>query len=76
MRTTIELDPDTEAAVQALRQQQGLGVSESVNQLIRKALVARGTPAGYVPRVRNLGLRIDVSNVSGALELLEGEDHR
>lgn len=76
MRTTIELDPDTEAAVHELRQQRGLGVSESINELIRKGLVSRDAPKPYVPVTRSLGIRIDVSNVAAALDILEGEDHR
>jgi len=76
MRTTVELDPDTEAAVQALRQQRGLGVSESVNELIRKGLLVREAPKPYVPVTRSLGIRIDISSISDALDLLEGDDHR
>jgi hypothetical protein len=76
MRTTVELDPDTEAAVLALRQQRGLGVSESVNELIRKGLLATDEPKPYVPVTRSLGIRIDVSNIAEALDLLEGPDHR
>ena len=77
MRTTVELDPDTEAAVQALRQQRGLGVSESVNELIRKGLLVKEEAKPYVPVTREMGpFKIDISNISEALDLLEGEDHR
>jgi len=59
-----------------LRQQRGLGVSESVNELIRKGLVTKNSAKPYVPVTRSLGIRIDISNVAEALEFLEGEDHR
>lgn len=72
MRTTVSLDDDVAAALERLRREQGLGLSEAVNQLIRNGL----SQTGRRPRVRleadDLGLRIDVSNVAEALELSEG----
>ncbi|MEP7021255.1 MAG: ribbon-helix-helix protein, CopG family [Pseudonocardiales bacterium] len=76
MRTTVELDDDTAQAVQQLRQEQGRGVSEAVNELIRRGLLARPHAHRFEPRTRSLGIRIDVSNVADALHLLEGEDAR
>lgn len=75
MRTTVELDPDTAQAVQRLRQE-GSGVSAAVNELIRRGLLAAPGERKFVPRTRRLGIRIDVSNVSEALDLLEGPDAR
>lgn len=74
MRTTVELDSDTKAAVHELRREHGLGVSEAVNELIRRALLAAPRAAPFVARTRSLGLRIDVSNVADALEVIEGAD--
>lgn len=71
MRTTVEFDPDTARAVQQLRRE-GKGVSEAVNELIRRGLMAESTRAPFVPRTQRLGIRIDVSNVAEALDLLEG----
>lgn len=71
MRTTVELDADAEQAVQELRRE-GRGVSEAVNELIRRGLVAQEREHRFVQRTRRLGLRIDVSNVADALEVLEG----
>jgi Arc/MetJ family transcription regulator len=76
MRTTIELDDDTARAVQELRHEHGRGVSEAVNELIRRGLVARQPADRFEPRTRSLGIRIDVSNVADALEVLEGPDVR
>jgi hypothetical protein len=75
MRTTIELDADTDRAVQALREQ-GRGVSEAVNELIRRGMMASPREKQFVARPRRLGLRIDVSNVADALDLLEGPEAR
>jgi hypothetical protein len=76
MRTTVDLDDDTAQAVQELRRQHGRGVSEAVNELIRRGLVAQQPVDRFVPRTRALGIRIDVSNVADALEVLEGPDAR
>ncbi len=76
MRTTIELDDDTAQAVQELRRDLGRGVSEAVNELIRRGLLATSDPPRFEPRTRSLGIRIDVSNVGEALDLLEGTTAR
>lgn len=76
MRTTVDLDDDTARAVQELRQQHGRGVSEAVNELIRRGLLASAPAARFEPRTRSLGIRIDVSNVADALEVLDGPDAR
>lgn len=75
MRTTVELDPDTAKAVQELRRQ-GRGVSVAVNELIRRGLLVEPGERSFVPRTRRLGLRLDVSDVAGALEVLEGPEAR
>jgi hypothetical protein len=75
MRTTIELDPDTAKAVERLRRE-GKGVSESVNELIRRGLSAEETAKPFVPKTRRLGIAIDVSNVADALDYLEGPSAR
>jgi Ribbon-helix-helix protein, copG family len=76
MRTTVDLDADTAAAVEHLRREEKLGLSEAVNQLIRRGLRPRAPRPPYVPRTHALGLRIDVSNVADALEALEGSEGR
>lgn len=72
MRTTVEFDEDTAAAVDQLRRDKGMGVSEAVNELIRRGLLPRRDPAGFVQKTHRLGLKIDISNVAEALEVLEG----
>lgn len=76
MRTTIELEDDTAAAVEALRREAGVGVSEAVNRLIRRGLMPQKERRRFRQRSRELGLRIDVSNVADALEVLEGPQNR
>jgi len=76
MRTTIELDSDTSRAVEQLRREHNRGVSEAVNELIRRGMLADSQPKPFVPRTRRLGMRIDVSNVADALDLLEGPEAR
>lgn len=76
MRTTVELDSDTARAVEALRREEGRGLSEAVNELIRRGMLAEPHQQPFVARTRKLGLRIDVSNIADALDLLEGAEAR
>lgn len=76
MRTTIVLEPDVAAAVESLRREQSLGRSEAVNQLIRAGMkVPRGVRP-FKQRSRSMGLRIDVTNIAEALDLLDGPASR
>jgi hypothetical protein len=76
MRTTIELDPDTAKAVEQLRREHGKGTSEAVNELIRAGLLPREPARPFTQRTHRLGLRVDVSNVAEALEIIEGVEAR
>jgi Ribbon-helix-helix protein, copG family len=76
MRTTIELDDDTARAVEQMRRERGVGVSEAVNELIRAGLLPRDPTRKFVQRTQRLGIQIDVSNVAEALEVLEGVEAR
>lgn len=73
MRTTIDLDDDTASAVKQLRDERHIGVSEAVNSLIRTALLPRTGDKPYKQRTSRLGLKVDISSVSEALEVLEGD---
>jgi hypothetical protein len=76
MRTTVEFDDDTASAVDQLRRERGIGVSQAVNELIRRGLLPRRGGRRFVQRTRRLGLRVDVSNVAEALEVAEGAEAR
>lgn len=65
------LDDDVVAAVEACRREAGTGLSETINQLIRKGLSRPPHQEQYRHRSRDLGLRIDVSNVGDALDALD-----
>lgn len=71
MRTTVRLDDDVLAAAEQLRRERNLSLSEAVNELARAGLQRRPERAPFRQRSRPMGLRIDVSNVSEALEHLE-----
>ena len=71
MRTTVTLEPDVAAAAARLRREHSIGVSEAVNELIRTGLRPPQPRKAYRPRSRSLGLRLDVTNVAEALEILD-----
>lgn len=71
MRTTLTLDDDVAAAIDALRRREGLGLSEAVNRLIRDGLARAPARAGYVHRSHDLGIKVDVTNIGEVLELLD-----
>lgn len=72
MRTTVSLDDDVAAAVDRLRRERNLGLSQAVNELIRNGLRVPEQRREFRQRSADLGLRIDVSNVAEALDLLDG----
>lgn len=74
MRTTVTLDGDVAAAVEQLRRERAIGLSEALNELVREGLRVKPQRKAFRQRSVPLGLRIDVSNVAEALELLDAED--
>jgi metal-responsive CopG/Arc/MetJ family transcriptional regulator len=76
MRTTISLDADTAAAIEELRRRTGAGLSEAVNELIRKGLTSKSRPPAFRQKSHPMDALIDVANVAEALELLEGPLYR
>ncbi len=76
MRTTVTFDQDVAAAVERLRRERSIGLSEAVNELVRAGLRLRQARRPFVQRASDVGLRIDVTNVAEALEQLEGPAHR
>ncbi len=76
MRTTITLDDDVAAAVERLRRERSMGLSEAINELVRAGLTIKQPRRPFRQRSQPIGLRIDVTNVAEALELLEGPTAR
>ncbi len=72
MRTTVSLDEDVAAAVRRLRRERGIGVSEALNRLARAGLAVKPSGQPFRQRAVKLGLKVDVTNVAEALELLDG----
>ena len=76
MRTTLSLDDDVAAAVQRLREERHIGLSDADNELVRAGLAAPERHTTFRQRTASLGLRIDVSSVADALERLDGPEAR
>lgn len=76
MRTTVVLDDDVAAAVARLRRERSIGLSEALNELVRTGLSVKKERRPFRQRSAAMGLRVDVSNVADALDLLEGETRR
>jgi len=76
MRTTVVLDDDVAAAVAHLRRERSLGLSAALNELVRAGVRAKPSERVFRQRSRPLGLRVDVTDVADALELLEGPASR
>lgn len=76
MRTTVTLEPDVAAAVERLRRERAVGLSEAVNELIRAGLRAKPASRSFRQRTFESGLKMDVTNVAEALEILEGPNRR
>jgi hypothetical protein len=60
------------AAVERLRRERAVGVSEAVNELIRDGLAAPKRGRTYKPVAHDMGEGIDYSNVADAIETLDG----
>ena len=76
MRTTVSLDDDVTAAVRRLQRERGIGVSEALNLLARAGLTVKPGRRPFRHRSLKLGLKVDVTNVADALELLDGPGGR
>jgi len=73
MRTTITLSEDVAAAVERLRRDRGVGLSEAVNDLVRSGLTAERTTKPFHQKTHDLGAsRIDLSNIAETIETLDG----
>lgn len=72
MRTTIHLADDVAAAVQRLRRDQSVGLSEAVNELVRAGLAVEHQRTEFAQVTHDLGRsRIDYRDIGDALEALE-----
>jgi hypothetical protein len=72
MRTTVTLADDVAAAVERLRRERSIGVSEAVNELVRDGLARRQARRPFVQATHDLGKGVDYTNVAEAIETLDG----
>lgn len=72
MRTTLTLADDVAAAVERVRRERSLGLSEAVNELVRAGLTKREPDRPFRQKAHNLGRGVDFSNVAEAIETLDG----
>ena len=73
MRTTLTLSDDVVAAVERVRRERSIGLSEAVNELVRAGLATQDPPsAPFRQETHDLGRGIDFDNVIDALETLDG----
>lgn len=73
VRTTVSLDPDVEAAVEQLRRQDRVGLSEAINVLVRRGMVKSPPTQRHTLPSFDLGIRIDISNIGEVLELMDSD---
>jgi len=71
MRTTVTFAPDVAAELERLRREQGLGVSEAVNLLVRQGMRASPERHPFANMTADLGLTVDVTNIGEVLDLLD-----
>lgn len=73
MRTTLTLADDVVAAVEQLRRDRSIGMSEAVNELVRAGLIEHDRPtAPFWQKSHDLGRGIDFDNVADTIETLDG----
>lgn len=70
MRTTLALEPDVAAEVEAVRQREGVGISEAV-RLVRAGMAWERSTYRYVNEPVAMNARVDVSDIGQVLDLLD-----
>jgi len=77
MRTTVTLDDDVTAAVEQLRREEHIGVSEAINRIARRGLGAdRSKRKPFVQKTYPLGIKLDLTCIAAALEEIEGPEYK
>lgn len=72
MRTTVTLADDVFGAIERLRRERGIGVSEAVNELVRQGIAAPRSGVCFEQQTHHMNARIDVSDVWDAIETVDG----
>lgn len=75
MRTTVTLDPDTEAAIRRLMAQRGVSFKRALNDAIRAGTTPASPRAGGYTRPRDLGAAaVDLVHANRVLADLEDDE--
>ncbi len=70
----MKLDPEVAAAAERLRKERHIGLGEAVNELARAGLTRGEKVTRFRQRTASVGLKVDVTDVAAALELLDQYD--
>lgn len=76
MRTTVTLADDVAAAIEKLRRERSIGMSEAINELVRAGLSVEHRETPFHQKTHDLGRGIDFTNVADAIETLDGPNAR
>lgn len=76
MRTTITLDDDVAAAVDQRRREGDKGISEVVNELVRKGLTVKEPRTPFVQKTHPMGAKMNLDDIAEVLSEIEGPDRR
>ncbi|MFI0432363.1 MAG: CopG family transcriptional regulator [Candidatus Nanopelagicales bacterium] len=72
MRTTYTPAPDVEAEIRRLRKELGIGVSEAINMLARRGMMAGGQPRQrFHQRSASMGAKIPIDDIGAVLDQLD-----
>ena len=73
----MTLGDDVAAAVERLRRERGVGVSEVVNDLLRRGLQVTGPREPFRQARTRMGRpSLPLDDISGLLDALDGDDRR
>lgn len=73
MRTTVTFASDVAVAVARVQQERGRGVSDAVNELIRRGLTPAGGREPFTQTSSAMGEpTVPLDDVAGLLEVLDG----
>jgi hypothetical protein len=76
MRRTVTLDHDVVIALERLRRERKISLSEALNEVVRAAMQTLHPRMPFRQRSADLGVGIDIRNVAEALEFAEGPSNR
>lgn len=73
MRTTVTLSDDVAAAVERERRDRGVGVSEAINDLVRRGLLAPRSARRFRQTTSDMGVpALPLDDIGGLLDALDG----